>query len=530
MDMEDGDGQLPPLDPFATMSPTGGDLTAVDDGWGDVLVDVKPPNGWMIAHVFISLIAFTVIIPLGVALARRSHRGHIILQSVGVFLVFFTTVTARKGDKTWRTWAQALGWEFTDLSQDVHNQFGWLVFALVMVQGPILGVVRSQVLESDRIALRNIFADPNRYGAIKGVVTRLHNTIGYFVLPIGYAAIAAGFVSMTGTCGLDGLGGCASHLIFGSILLWYSAFAILAQLQSPSSTLRRRRSVEFYDSLAITMFAIIAIIGFVVWGAPSPATALLLVSGGMLGCMLEMSEILRWRNPVPGMIMVAVGLSVLSKAGYDPFAVKNDDYLAVAETYFGWAMTLAGVFRILATAIRPLPPPPTATTTAYAPLATTETRFSSSDSTLPVGNLTSNPLQAPAPPKRSERSDAIPVFLHNFFLFTSGVLYIGSSASGVPPKWAAAANLDAVQLSNGLISISFFGVAWLVLIGSLAAAAVGSTGSKSTEEGTVEVLHDQEFDHEDEEEPEPSRHSGAGKVADGGEMGDVEMEAFLGQE
>ncbi|KAJ3319900.1 hypothetical protein HDU93_003633, partial [Gonapodya sp. JEL0774] len=348
---DDGADQLPPL--------PNPDLQATDDGWGDVIVKVAPPNGWMIAHIVLSLIAcefspssaasqargcfifshrtvrnfqlfsptattqVTVVLPLGVALARRSRAGHIILQIIGVVLVYFISVTAKKGDRSWRTWAEALGWEFTDLSQDVHNKIGWLVFALVTVQGPILGVLRTQLNAYERSSLRNIFADPNRYSSLKSVVFRLHNAIGYLILPMGYSAIAAGFVSLTGTCGLDGLSGCASHLVFGSILIWYSAFAILAILRTPTlpnASGRRRRAPEFYDSLSITAFGLIAVLANVTWGSPSAATALLLVSGGIMGCMLQMSDVLRWRNPVPGMIIVAVGVAVLSKAGYDPFA------------------------------------------------------------------------------------------------------------------------------------------------------------------------------------------------------------------
>ncbi|KAJ3334793.1 hypothetical protein HDU93_007245 [Gonapodya sp. JEL0774] len=125
-------------------------------------------------------------------------------------------------------------------------------------------------------------------------------------------------------------------------------------------------------------------------------------------------------------------------------------------------------------------------------------------------------------------------------MFTSGVLYIGNSASGVPPKWAAAADLDAVQLANGLVALSFGGFSWIIFIGSLAAAALGRRPSKNPDGGDEDgdgahILHeDHGFDQDEGGEAgvvNAQRSGGSGlRAADKGDVegvGDVEMEAFL---
>ncbi|KAI9021178.1 hypothetical protein DFJ74DRAFT_116189 [Hyaloraphidium curvatum] len=335
----------------------GGSVSASDgdDDDDDTPTPTPKASPFLIPHAVMSLVAFFVIFPLGMAIARRYRVAHIVFQVVGAIIGIIGVFLGKLGwtGTSWRDGKiQIVISAKYDLSTRLHKGLGWGILTLVVLQSGVLGALKMLIVRWQKTGWS---AHIRWYRGLKKVVGEMHKANAWVILGAAYIESAVGVTSLSGTCLWDGVGGCLGHIIAGSALVWYSAFFLLRLLHPQPDRSPNARSEEFYACLFILGTGIAALISSILTRDPPFSHSLLFVAGGVLGITVEASKVFKGRNPVPGLIILTLGFAAAFSTNVDPFSAAENDYSAVILLYVGYALAAGGLFRIVEVAVRKPP-------------------------------------------------------------------------------------------------------------------------------------------------------------------------------
>jgi len=403
-------------------------------------------SSFLVPHVVMTILAFGLVFPVGMTLAKRSRFVHVSLQVLGFVIAFVGIIFGKLGwsGSDWRTGkVQIVISGKYDLTTKLHQSLGWVCFILLFVQ-MALGPAR---VVMDNVKRHGRDAAVSNFGGKRKLVNQAHFYLAWILMILAYTLAVTGVSSLAGTCAWDGVSGCISKLVVGSTLMWYAAFGLL-RLLHPRTVKQTRQSEELYASILITGFGIAATALSVVFGDPPFSHACLFLGGGILGICVEASHVFRGKNPVIGTMLLTLGLATAFSTNTDPYAASENDYAAVILLYFGYLLAVSGLCQLVAVSVRP---------------GKVIEIVDSDDEEAMIPPV----VLAPQPPPAATPSyESVPRFLHLFFLFLSGALMIGSS-SGSPPRWAWLARIDSVGYGEVYLASAMMALAWIVLLGAL---------------------------------------------------------------
>jgi hypothetical protein len=185
-----------------------------------------------------TILAFFVIFPLGMAISRRYRIAHIAFQATGAFIGLIGIFIGKLGwsGTSWRDGKiQIVISAKYDLSTRIHKGLGWGILTLVVLQSGLLGALKMLIV---RWQTTGWSIHIRYYKSMKKIVAEMHKANAWVILGAAYVESAVGVTSLSGTCLWDGVGGCLGHIIAGlSLLLCFFSLSRVSQLTVSSHSL-----------------------------------------------------------------------------------------------------------------------------------------------------------------------------------------------------------------------------------------------------------------------------------------------------
>ncbi|KAG0287675.1 hypothetical protein BGZ96_008442 [Linnemannia gamsii] len=331
-------------------------------------------NPLIIIHVTCMITAYVILMPLGIMLGIRRHKFHVpvnalmfLIAMVGYFFgyghhMFGIGEGAHDHDneegegtntgdmpgmndiskrQTGDVSAEHYGWTW---HISAHGALGNLLLILLFVQVG-MGVYRKLTKAKPRL----------RLAWLSGQVPRkVHSYLGKAHLILAYIQVILGFIKLLNACPGQFFGQCISHITMGGSFWWYGGIYI-AYLVGSFPGVSRPEKIE---SLIMTVWGVINFTVLHQWGTSwshadlqHTSLGLLWVAGGLLSLLLEskyspLAQFMIRKNPLPAILVVLTGYAMGQHAQYYMFAT-------VVHTFFGYALMLGGVFRLIQLALRP---------------------------------------------------------------------------------------------------------------------------------------------------------------------------------
>ncbi|XWX00178.1 hypothetical protein V2A60_008198 [Cordyceps javanica] len=180
-------------------------------------------------HIFIQMLAYGVIFPIGMVLGMTKSRWHVPTQAVGssLALVGFFLGHAHGG-------RQYVG-------NNIHSVFA-NILQLLLVAQVVLGLYLKGHWE------RGI------NGRIRLLIRPFHSIIGKAMPLLAWVQMVFGGITTLGFCQGDHLGQCAAHFIMGGAFIAYGIILTIILLAGQVWMRRTGRSQEFFDSSVIAVW------------------------------------------------------------------------------------------------------------------------------------------------------------------------------------------------------------------------------------------------------------------------------------
>lgn len=331
-------------------------------------------NPLIIIHVTCMITAYGILMPLGIMLGIRRHKYHVPVNALmflfamaGYFFGYghhmfgigegvhdhdheegegadmgnmpgMNDISKRQaGD----TSAEHYGWNW---KISAHGAMGNLLLFLLFVQVG-MGVYRKLTKTKPRLRLAWLSGQLPR---------KIHSYLGKAHLVLAYIQIVLGFIKLMNACPGQAFGQCASHIVMGGSFWWYGGIYI-AYLVGSFPGVSRPEKIE---SLVMTVWGVINFTVLHQWGTrwshadlQHTSLGMLWVAGGLLSLLLEsqyspLAQFMIRKNPLPAILIILTGYAMGQHAQYYMFAT-------VIHTFFGYALMLGGVCRLIQLALRP---------------------------------------------------------------------------------------------------------------------------------------------------------------------------------
>lgn len=175
---------------------------------------------FLVPHAVLSILAFFVIFPLGMAIARRYRIAHIAFQVTGAILGLIGVFMGKLGwtGTSWRDGKiQIVISAKYDLSTRLHKGLGWGILTLVILQSGVLGALKMMLVRWQQTGWS---IHIRWYKSLKKIVNEMHKANAWVILGAAYIESAVGVTSLSGTCLWDGVGGCLGHIIAGWLFVF----------------------------------------------------------------------------------------------------------------------------------------------------------------------------------------------------------------------------------------------------------------------------------------------------------------------
>ncbi|CEJ94431.1 Putative YTP1-like protein [[Torrubiella] hemipterigena] len=179
---------------------------------------------WM--HIFVQMLAYGIIFPIGMVLGISKNRWHVPLQIFGscLALLGFFLGHAHGG-------RQFVG-------GNIHEIFA-NILQLLLIGQIVLGLYLKGHWER------------GLNGAIRKLIRPCHSVIGKAMPLLAWVQMVFGGITTLGFCQGDHLGQCAAHFIMGGAFIAYGIVLTLILLVGQSWIRSTGRSQEFFDSAII---------------------------------------------------------------------------------------------------------------------------------------------------------------------------------------------------------------------------------------------------------------------------------------
>ncbi|KAK0720294.1 hypothetical protein B0H67DRAFT_484990 [Lasiosphaeris hirsuta] len=189
-------------------------------------VSVDPIDATLWAHIFVQMLAFGILFPVGMVLGIIKSRWHVPLQIFGTCVALLGYALGHLHG----------GRQFS--SENVHAKFGNVIFFLMAGQ-IVLG------------AYLKLHLEKGIHGRIRPVIRLLHNVNGKAFPLASWTQMLFGGITALGFCQGDHLGQCLAHFIMGSAFMAYGVLLTILLLVGQLWLRRTGRSQEFFDSVVI---------------------------------------------------------------------------------------------------------------------------------------------------------------------------------------------------------------------------------------------------------------------------------------
>ncbi|WKT41796.1 protein of unknown function DUF2427 [Fusarium oxysporum f. sp. vasinfectum] len=286
-------------------------------------VSLEPLDTVLWIHIFIQMLAYGVIFPVGMVLGMTKNRWHVPTQAVGtIFAILgFFLGHAHKGR------------EF--IPNHVHGKFAHILQLLLAAQ-VVLGLYLKGHWEK------------GINGRIRKLIRPCHSFIGKLMPVLSWTQMIFGGITALGFCQGDHTGQCAAHFIMGGAFIAYGILLTIILVVGQLWIRRHGRSQEFYDSVAIAAWGCVNTFTEHRWGTDwvkndwqHTTMGIIWWCAGLAGIWLSKDRDGNpKRNFIPGFVIFITGWAM--SAHPQELMVS-----AATHTMFGYTLMVVGITRII---------------------------------------------------------------------------------------------------------------------------------------------------------------------------------------
>ncbi|VUC28167.1 unnamed protein product [Clonostachys rosea] len=286
-------------------------------------VSLEPLDKVLWIHIFIQMIAYGVVFPIGMIFGMTKSRWHVPTQIFGTALAIAGFFLGHAHG----------GREF--IGNNIHSVFAHILQIILAVQ-VVLGLYLK--LHWERGVL----------GMIRKLVRPCHSILGKLMPVLSWTQMIFGGITALGFCQGDHLGQCAAHFIMGSAFIGYGIILTIMLLVGQMWLRRRGQSQEFFDSAMIAAWGCVNTFTEHRWGTAwvkndwqHTSMGIIWWSAGLAGIWLSKDRDGNpKRNFIPGFVIFITGYGM--SAHPQELMVS-----AATHTMFGYTLMGAGLTRII---------------------------------------------------------------------------------------------------------------------------------------------------------------------------------------
>ncbi|CAG7565252.1 unnamed protein product [Fusarium equiseti] len=296
------------------------DTTQIPEG---ETVSLEPLDTVLWIHIFIQMLAYGVIFPVGMVLGMTKNRWHVPTQAVGtVFAILgFFLGHAHKGRQF--------------IPNHVHGKFAHIL-QLSLVAQVVLGLYLKGHWEK------------GINGKIRKLIRPCHSFLGKLMPVMAWTQMIFGGITALGFCQGDHTGQCAAHFIMGGAFIAYGILLTIILVVGQLWIRRNGRSQEFYDSVAIAAWGCVNTFTEHRWGTDwvkndwqHTTMGIIWWSAGLGGIWLSKDRDGNpKRNFIPAFVIFITGWAM--SAHPQELMVS-----AATHTMFGYTLMGVGITRII---------------------------------------------------------------------------------------------------------------------------------------------------------------------------------------
>ncbi|KAI1260478.1 hypothetical protein F5Y18DRAFT_254407 [Xylariaceae sp. FL1019] len=274
-------------------------------------------------HIFLQMLAWGIIFPLGMVLGIVKNRWHVPLQVLGTAIAILGYFLGHMHK----------GREFRH--DNVHSKFAKPISFMLFVQ-IVFGIYLKLHIE------RGVF------GKVRKVVKVGHGVVGKALPVFAWTQMIFGGITALGFCQGDHVGQCLAHFIMGSAFIAYGILLAILLLIGQIWLRRTGRSQEFFDSAVITAWGVVNTFTEHRWGSAwvkndwqHTTMGIVWWCTGLVGIWLSRDRDGRpQRNFIPGFIIFITGWA---------FGGHPQDLMISAEVHkmYGYTLMAVGLTRII---------------------------------------------------------------------------------------------------------------------------------------------------------------------------------------
>ncbi|KAJ2667990.1 hypothetical protein IWW42_005537 [Coemansia sp. RSA 1085] len=289
----------------------------MDPGAMGVLPDDAPlykwpdkPMGWALkVHLALTLFAYIVLLPAGFVMEMASNKHQSLVQLGGALVGFLGIV---------------FGWVHGHIDNP-YARYGWFAVSMLLVHTALNLFLTLGILKRSSRA------------------QCMYRTLGGLQVLFAYIGMVIGIITYLNLCSQGHLGQCISHFARGSALLMGAMFILVAMRLFGAIVVELRRPIEFYISVIMITVGLIGTFtehnffqssGTDEWSHKDLQHTLIGVSwfaGGLLGLLMTWHSHPRYRTPVPAIIFIATGISMI---------IHQQDLAMSSRTHFMFGASL----------------------------------------------------------------------------------------------------------------------------------------------------------------------------------------------
>ncbi|KIP03045.1 hypothetical protein PHLGIDRAFT_121934 [Phlebiopsis gigantea 11061_1 CR5-6] len=265
-------------------------------------------------HIFLQMIIWGVLFPVGMVLGLSKSRWHVPLQSTGIALTLG---------------GYFLGHSHTGRAfpANAHGTMANVIFVPLFLQ-LALGIYLKLHINEE---------------TIRPWAVRLHSVVGKSYPIFGWIQMLFGAIAIGGYCRGDNLGQCLAHYIMGSGFIAYGTIMAILLLVGEAWIRRSQKSPEWWDSWVIMLWGIVNTFtehhggGWSHKDMQHTVMGVLWWAGGILGILLARNN---QRTVVPSLIIIITGWAFSDHAQAMMISTR-------VHAIFGDVLMMAGVTRII---------------------------------------------------------------------------------------------------------------------------------------------------------------------------------------
>ncbi|KAH8882279.1 hypothetical protein GQ53DRAFT_666149 [Thozetella sp. PMI_491] len=282
-----------------------------------------PIDSTLWAHIFIQMLAFGILFPVGMVLGMIKSRWHVPLQVLATVIALLGFALGHMHG----------GREFAE--SNVHSAFASTLFFQMVVQ-VVIGIYLKLHLEK------------GINGRIRPVIRIIHSINGKLFPVVSWTQMLFGGITTLGFCQGDHLGQCLAHFIMGSAFIAYGICLTILLLVGQLWLRRTGRSQEFFDSVVIAAWGCVNTFTEHRWGTAwvrndwqHTTMGIIWWCAGLAGVWLSRArDGSPKRNFIPGFVIMVTGWAMSAHPQDLPIS-------AMTHKMFGYTLMAAGVTRII---------------------------------------------------------------------------------------------------------------------------------------------------------------------------------------